>query len=126
MKGKLWQDWIILAASAWLFFSPFILGFATLSHPAAWVAFVCSIALYVCASEALVVPDALEEWVDGGVGLAMIVSPWALGYGAELLPTLNAVIVGLLVVGFAVSALVRDLQASAPPVHISRSPSTMR
>ncbi len=117
MKGKLWQDWVILAASGWLFFSPFILGFATLTHPAAWVAFVCAIALFVSASEALVVPDALEEWVDGGVAIAMIASPWVLGYGGDTVPAVNAVVVGLLVLGFAVSALVRDLQTHVTGHH---------
>ena len=116
-KIDVWQDWVILAVSGWLFFSPFILGFATLSDPAAWVAFVCGIALFISASEALVVPDSLEEFVNGGVGLAMIASPWLTGYSSETAPTANAVLIGLLVVGLAVDALVRDLQSHVTGHH---------
>jgi hypothetical protein len=112
-----WQDWVILAVSGWLFFSPFVLGFATLSNPAAWVAFVCGIALFVSASEALVVPDSLEEFVNGGVGLAMIASPWLAGYSSEAVATANSVLVGLLVLGLATAALVRDLQSHVTGHH---------
>lgn len=112
-----WQDWVILAVSGWLFFSPFFLGFATLSNPAAWVAFVCGIALFVSASEALVVPDSLEEFVNGGVGLAMIVSPWVAGYSSEAVATANSVLVGLVVLGLAIAALVRDLQSHVTGHH---------
>ena len=117
MNDKPWQDWAILVAAAWLFFSPFVLDFATLSHPAAWVAFICAIALFVSASEALVVPDALEEWLDGGVGLALIASPGALGYSDEILIAANAVLVGAVVVGFAVLALARDLRTAVHGHH---------
>ena len=112
-----WQDWVILAVSSWLFFSPFVLGFATLSNPAAWVAFVCGIALFVSASEALVVPDSLEEFVNGGVGIAMVASPWLAGYSADVVATANSVIVGLLVSGLAIAALVRDLQSHVTGHH---------
>jgi hypothetical protein len=117
MRVDLWQDWVILAAAAWLFFSPFVLGFATLSHPAAWVAFVCGIALFISASEALVVPDSLEEFVNGGVGVALIVSPWLAGFSADAVATSNSVVVGLLVTGFAIAALVRDLQSHVTGHH---------
>lgn len=117
MKSTLWQDWVLIAVSGWLFFSPLILGFATLAHPAAWVAFICGITLFISASEALVVPDTLEEFVNGGVGLAMIASPWLLGYGGELVPAANAVAVGLVTMGFATGALVRDFQTGSPGHH---------
>jgi hypothetical protein len=116
-KIDVWQDWVILVAAGWLFFSPFFLGFATLSDPAAWVAFICGIALFISASEALVVPDSLEEFVNGGVGLAMIASPWLAGYSAHGAATANAVLVGLLVTGLAVAALVRDLQSHVTGHH---------
>lgn len=120
-KIDAWQDWVILALSGWLFFSPLFLGFATLSNPAAWVAFVCGIALFISASEALVVPDSLEEFVNGGVGLAMIVSPWLAGYSADAAATANSVIVGLLVSGLAIAALVRDLQSHVSGHHWAAS-----
>ena len=119
MKDKPWQDWIILAASGWLFFSPFVLGFATRDTPATLVAFVCAIMLYASAAEALVVPDALEEWLDGAVGLALIASPWLAGYGHDLVAAVNAVVTGGIVVVFAVLALARDLRTAPQGHHFS-------
>lgn len=120
MKGKPWQDWVILAVSGWLFFSPFALGYATLSHPAAWVAYISSLALFISASEALVVPDAIEEWLDGGVGIAMIASPWLMGFGADVVAAWNTVIAGIVVMVFATMALVRDLQTAPTGHHFAR------
>lgn len=117
MKLELWQDWAILAVSGWLFFSPFVLGFATLSHPAAWVAFISALVLYVSAAEALVVPDSIEEWVDGGVGLALLASPWVLGFAGDFFARLNAVAAGLVVTALAAAALVRDRDFAAPGHH---------
>lgn len=117
MKGKLWQDWVILAAAAWLFLSPFVLDFADIAHPAAWFAWVCSVVLFISASEALVVPDAIEEWVDGLAGAALMVSPWALGFARETPAAVNAVAVGLVVVVCAMSALIRDREMGAAGHH---------
>ena len=117
MKGKLWQDWFILAASGWLFFSPIILGYATLSHPAAWVAFVCATVLFLSASEALVVPDMLEEWVDGGIGIALMASPAFLDFRGDTAAAVNTFVVGMSVTVFATLALIRDIDTSVAGHH---------
>ena len=117
MKNTVWQDWFILAASGWLFFSPMILGYASLSHPAAWVAFVCAIALFVSASEALVVPDMIEEWLDGGIGIAMMASPAFLDFRGDTVAALNTFVIGMLVTVFATLALIRDIETSAAGHH---------
>jgi hypothetical protein len=108
MQDKPWQDWVLLVAAAWLFLSPFALDFAELSHPGALLAWTCAIVLYLSASEALVVPDALEEVVDLGVGLSLVLGPWILGFGGNA--AANSVLIGLLVTGFAASAFLRDLR----------------
>ena len=110
MKAKLWQDWVLLVCAAWLFASPFVLDFADLTRPAAWLHWVVALALFVSASEALVVPDALEEWVDSMAGLALLVGPWALGFSHEFPAAISAVATGVVVAVCAVSALVRDLR----------------
>ncbi|HSJ98845.1 MAG TPA: SPW repeat protein, partial [Myxococcota bacterium] len=114
MKATYWQDWVLLAVSGWLFFSPMVLGFATLSHPAAWVAFVSGLLLFVSASEALVVPGRLVEWLNGGVGIALMASPWVLGYSTDVVARANSVGCGLLVTAFAIAALARDRQMHEP------------
>lgn len=113
MKYKLWQDWVILAAAAWLFVSPFALGFASFDHPAAWVAIVLSVFLFASAAEALVVPDQLEEWVDIAIGFAIMVSPWIFEFKSQAAPSLDFVAVGFVVTICAMGALGRDMQADA-------------
>lgn len=117
MKVKLWQDWVILVAAAWLFVSPFVLDYAVLADPASWVAWACSVVLFVSASEALVIPDAIEEWVDGLAGLLLVVSPWVFGFAREMVPAVNAVVTGTVVVFCAMSALIRDRKMGAPGHH---------
>ena len=125
MKANLWQDWGILAISGWLFLSPFLLDYATLEHPAAWVALISAILLYVSAAEALVVPDSIEEWFDGGMGLALMASPLALGFAAEFAAALSTFASGLLVLVLATSALLRDREMNVPGHHwaYARAPS---
>jgi len=117
MQNKLWQDWVILFATAWLFVSPFFLGFADESRAATWFALVASLILYVSASEALVVQDMLEEWVDLLVAFALALSPWFMGYTAHTVATLNALIVGIVVAACAASAYVRDLREAVHGHH---------
>lgn len=104
---KPWQDWAILGAASWLYLSPFAFGIATLSHPAATVSWACAVVLMVSASEALAVPDPVEEWMDLIVGVALAASPWLLDFSDEKLPAINSVVVGLFVTLCAISALGR-------------------
>lgn len=114
MRRQLWQDWAILGAASWLYASPFVFGIATLTHPAAAVSWACAVVLMVSASEALAVPDPVEEWMDCLVGVALTVSPWLLDFSDERLPAVNSVGVGLAVTLFAISALGRR-RKRAPP-----------
>lgn len=117
MKVKLWQTWAILAAAGWLYFSPFFLGFAQLSQPAAALAWVCAVVLTISASEALVIPDPIEEWVDTIVGVALMVGPWVFQFSSQTTAAINSVVVGALVTVFAISALMRELKEHVPGHH---------
>lgn len=119
MVSKLWQDWVLLACAAWLFISPFVLGYASGPAAAAWAAWIASVVLFISAAEALVIPDALEEWVDFVVGLGLVASPWLLGYSGEIVPAANSVVTGVVVATVAILALSRDLREGAPGHHWS-------
>ena len=108
MRLKLWQDWGILAAAIWLYAAPFVFGIASLSHPATALSWATAVVLMVSASEALVLPDVLEEWVDIAAGAVLVIGPWALGIGGETAPMVNSTSVGLAVIALATSALLRD------------------
>jgi hypothetical protein len=48
-----WQDWVMLIFGAWMFFSPFILGYAALGGIAAWNSYVLGVALVIFSLAAL-------------------------------------------------------------------------
>ena len=108
MKAKLWQDWVLLIAAAWLFLSPFVLGYAAFDRPATWVAFTGALVLFVSASEALVILDEAEEWIDGAVGMALLASPWLLFFSGDSVAAWNTVATGMVVMIASFSALLRD------------------
>ena len=108
MKSKFWQDWIILFCAVWLFFSPFILDFANLAFPAPWVAWILAVLLALSASEAVRFADEIGEWLDLGIGAALMLAPLTFGFEFFALPAANFEVVGLVVVACAISAAMRD------------------
>jgi len=49
-----------------------------------------------------------QDWANVILGLWMVVSPWILGFAADQNPTMNAVIIGVLVTAFGVWAMLMD------------------
>ena len=87
-----------LVLGAFLFFSPWIFGFAT---GAPWTnAMICGLIIAVLSIAALAMFAIWEEWLNLIVGLWVIVSPWVLGF-AGTVAALNV----HLVVGFLVAVL---------------------
>ena len=96
-----WQDWAILILGAWLFVSPFILGYAPLAA-AAWNAYVVGAAVAILAASALWVPSfgLDEEWGNLALGLWLVAAPFVLGFfGSEPLAAWNQIVVGVLIAG---------------------------
>jgi hypothetical protein len=90
-----WQDYVNVVVGAWLFFSPWILGFAGMQL-ALWNALIFGAVIFVLAVSALSAFQDWEEWVDMAVGLWLIISPWVLGVAATTAVVWNFVIVGVL------------------------------
>lgn len=95
MKTR-WQDWINLIVGAWLFFSPWLLKYATLGT-ASWDSFIFGVAIVVFAVWALYAPKAWEELTNLILGAWLIISPWVLGFSTNRLVMWNLVIVGAIV-----------------------------
>jgi hypothetical protein len=88
--------------------SPWILGFAggeSLAAPTAWI---LGAAIVVFAGIAVYMRKAWEEALSITLGICLFISPWVLGFAGERTPATNAMVVGLLVTGFAVWAMVVD------------------
>lgn len=99
--NKSWQDWVLLASGIWLFVSLFALKLMPPATPAAVLFAVCGMVLVVSASEAMVMPDPVEEWIDLVAGVALMAG----GFLGEPAVATNAVVVGAVVVACAFSAL---------------------
>lgn len=91
-----WEDWLNLVLGAWLFISPWLLGYSN-ATAAAWNAYIVGAAFAIFALIALGKPDRWEEWVNVVIGAWAVISPWVLGYAAVTAATWNAVIVGAIV-----------------------------
>lgn len=104
---KRWQDWANLALGAWTIVSPWALGFAG-NNAVAWSAWIIGAAIVVFAAIAVYMPKAWEEGINVLLGVGLLASPWALGFASQSNPTTNAVIVGVLVAGLALWAMLMD------------------
>ncbi|HEU4987384.1 MAG TPA: SPW repeat protein [Rhizobiaceae bacterium] len=89
------QDWINLVLAVCLFISPWVLGFVG-TTAAAWNAWVVAIILGALAIAALSVFAEWEEWINLVAGLWLIVSPWLLGFAANMNAMWTHVVIGIL------------------------------
>lgn len=92
-----WQEWLNLVAGAWVFVSPWLLGFS--QDPASsWSAGVLGVLLVVVALWALAVPSSTwAVWIVGVLGLLAFLSPWVLGFAGVVNPAWSAWIAGAVV-----------------------------
>jgi SPW repeat-containing protein len=106
---KRWQDGVNIALGFWLAASPWMFGYARGGAPdAAWNACLLGAAMMLFAGLALYLPKAWNEWVVMVLGLWVFFSPWVIGFSGQRAATLNAVVVGLLAILFAASAMSLD------------------
>lgn len=108
MKNKRWQDMVNLALGAWLFVSPWAMGYVDSAESATWNAYVVGVVTMALAAYAVYLPRAWEEWINTGFGVWLIVSPWALGFASETAVAMNTVIVGIVVAMMATWAMFSD------------------
>ena len=112
MQLKHWQDAVNAVLGAWLVLSPWVLGYfgetAAMSN-----AIIIGLALIAASLGAIFVPRAWEEWTEGVLGLWMIVSPWALGFGALQGARLAAVVTGIAIAALALWTVLIDKDYSA-------------
>jgi hypothetical protein len=99
-----WQDWVNLVLGAWLFISPWVLGFAsaateagTTTPRAAVNAWIFGVIVVVLSIAAVVRTQPWEEWLNLLAGIWLFISPWVLGYSGTTTALWNALIVGALV-----------------------------
>jgi hypothetical protein len=99
-----WQDRTEIVLGIWLCVAPWLLH---LPQPAAWCAIVVGVFVILMSLEDSFLPNQIEEWANTVLGVGLMISPWAWGYADDTRATLNALITGLLVSGFAFWGLER-------------------
>jgi hypothetical protein len=113
MRKQHWQDWVNLVLGLWVIVSPWTIAhlMASAENPAGvtdaamWDHYVIGIAVAILAAVALFAFAAWEEWTNVALGAWLLISPWLLGFSASAALAWNAVIIGVLVMGFAVWTL---------------------
>ena len=104
---KHWQDPVNAVLGVCLVLAPWAVGFdgdtvATVN------AVVIGLALVAAALGAMLVPRAWEEWTEALLGLWLIVSPWALGFGMATDAGRAAVVAGVVIAALALWTLAID------------------
>jgi heme/copper-type cytochrome/quinol oxidase subunit 3 len=112
LQLKHWQDAVNAVLGAWLVLSPWAMGYQGESV-ATGNAVLIGLALFAAALGAIFVPRAWEEWTEGVLGLWMIASPWALGFGTLHGARPTAVVTGIVIVALALWTLFTDKDYSA-------------
>lgn len=105
---KRWQDWVNLALGAWLFVSPWVLGFASVYNNAALTAWTLGATVVLLAVIAIGMPQPWEEGANALLGVGILASPWLFDFATQSRPMSNAVVVGVLVAAFALWAMLSD------------------
>ena len=93
--GRKSQDWANRVLAVCLLLSPWVVGFAAETVPA-WNAWIVGILLGALALAALSVFAEWEEWVNLALGIWLIVSPWVLGFDANVNALWTHIVIGVL------------------------------
>ena len=109
---KHWEDWASVTLGLWLLVSPWVLDFGGVA--AAQNAVALGFLLIAAEFVELNVFRVWEEWVNVVLGAWLVISPWVLG--ADLVPAINFVTVGLLVLALALYEIWDEHRHSAHPV----------
>ena len=70
---------------------------AAASDATMWSLYIVGIAVAALAVAAIYAFQAWEEWTNVGLGVWLLISPWALGFSSSTLLMWNAVIAGVLI-----------------------------
>jgi len=74
-----WQDWVNLGMGGWLFVSPWVVDFGHIPA-AAWNCWMMGVVVAAVSVAALIQFVRWEEWINAGIGLWLLASPWLLGF----------------------------------------------
>jgi hypothetical protein len=112
MTTRRWMDWVNVMLGVWLIASPWLLSVAPGDRPAAWSSWSVGAGIVTLALFAMYKPAVWGDAVGVLFGTWLIASPWMLGFANASTGATNTVIVGLLVIGYALWAMRIDTTSS--------------
>jgi ABC-type molybdate transport system permease subunit len=103
-----WQDWTSIAAGVVLFITPFVFNQMAIAN-AAYTAFVGGVLLVLVGVWNLARPsDRAGEWIEGLIGVLLILAPFVLSFAAITTMAWSAWIIGIVAVVLAATVLFMD------------------
>jgi len=108
MSTRRWVDWVNILLGLWLISSPWLMNFSTADRAAALSAWSMGAGLVALAVIAMYKPATLRDALALVLGVWLMVSPWVLGQAAFSAISVNAIITGALVSGYALWAMYID------------------
>ncbi|WP_333841568.1 SPW repeat protein [Pelomicrobium sp.] len=89
------QNGVSLGLGAWLFISPWVLGYVESHGGAAWNAYLLGAATVLFSLAGLYTSRFREELAGIAFGVWLIASPWLMGFSESTTATYNATLVGV-------------------------------
>jgi SPW repeat len=113
MTTRRWIDWVNILLGLWLIVAPWVLSSTAIDGLAALNSRSVGIGLVALAALAMYRPTVLGDAIGVTLGIWLIASPWILGFDEWAVAPSNDVIVGPLVIGYALWAMRIDTRPSA-------------
>jgi len=96
-RNARWQDVANFVLGAWLFISPWVLGFSD-AGKVATNASIFGIIIALLALSAIFAYQRWEEWLTAAIGVWVFISPWVLGAVSNARILWSSLVVGALLV----------------------------
>jgi hypothetical protein len=109
MTTRRWVDWVNVMLGVWLIASPWLLTVAAGDWPAAWSSWSVGTGIVTLAFFAMRKPAVWGDALGIMLGAWLMVSPWMLELASASAAATNAVIIGVLVIGYALWAMRIDI-----------------
>lgn len=112
MTTRRWVDWVNVIFGVWLIASPWLLTVAGDDQPGAWNSWIVGAGIVSLAFFAMYKPAVWGDTIGILLGAWLLVSPWMLGLAAAPAVAMNAVIIGVLVICYALWAMRIDVTSA--------------
>ena len=104
---KHWQDPVNALLGLWVVLSPWVVGFQGITTAMA-TAVILGIVLIAVSLGATFAARAWEDWLEGIVGVLLIIAPWVMGFSGQHDAMMATLISGIVILVLALWTLLTD------------------